>query len=280
MRTPPKQQSGFSLIEMIMVIVITGIIGGIVAVFMKAPVQQYMDMTRRTDMTDVADTALRRISRDVRTAVPNSLRIAGCGAAPCVEFLPTKDGGRYRANPPGNVLTFGATGNSSFDIVGSAINFAAGDQIVIGSTQSGGNPPYDTTAAGVLRAYTGAAGNQPSVSFTPTALPGWAELTSQRFDVVDGNQQAVTYACETLGTDASGNGTGQLKRYWKYPLNATQVNPPAGGQSAILAKNVSACVIDYDLINQRFGLLAVRLTLSSGGESISLYKEIHVSNVP
>ena len=280
MRTPPKQQSGFSLIEMIMVIVITGIIGGIVAVFMKAPVQQYMDMTRRTDMTDVADTALRRISRDVRTAVPNSLRIAGCGAAPCVEFLPTKDGGRYRANPPGNVLTFGTGGSSKFDIVGSAINFAAGDQIVIGSTQSGGNPPYDTTAAGVLRAYTGAAGNQPSVSFTPTALPGWAELTSQRFDVVDGNQQAVTYACETLGTDASGNGTGKLMRYWQYGFNATQANPPPGGQSAILAKNVSACAIDYDLINQRFGLLAVRLTLSSGGESISLYKEIHVSNVP
>jgi hypothetical protein len=32
--------------------------------------------------------------------------------------------------------------------------------------------------------------------------------------------------------------------------------------------------------NQRFGLLAVRLTLTSGGESVSLYDEIHVSNVP
>ncbi len=284
MRTLPKQQSGFSLVEMIMVIVITGIIGGMVAVFMKAPIQQYMDMTRRTDMTDVADTALRRISRDVRTAVPNSVRIAGCGAAPCVEFLPTKDGGRYRANPPGTALTFGAGSSNpySFAIVGSAINFSAGDQIAIGSTQSDGNPPYNypTAASGVLRAYIGAAGPQATVTFTNTALPIWAELPSQRFDVVDGNQQAVTYACVGSGTDASGNGIGQLMRYWQYGFNATQVNPPAGGLSALLAKNVSGCSIDYNPINQRFGLLAVTLTLTTGGESISLYKEIHVSNVP
>ncbi|MCR4304737.1 MAG: type II secretion system GspH family protein [Gallionella sp.] len=275
------RQSGFTLVEMIMVIVITGIIGGMVAVFLKAPIQQYMDVSRRAELTDIADLAIRRMARDVRTAVPNSVRVANCGASPCVEYLPTKDGGRYRAEPPGNVLDFGVA-DGVFDIVGTAINFVAGatrDYIVVGSTQSDGNPPYDTTPAGILRAYTGVAGLQTTVNFTNTALPIWAELSSQRFDVVDGAQRAVTYACENLGVNANGNGTGQLMRYWNYGFNVAQVNPP-GGQSAILAGKLSDCTIAYDLPNQRFGLLTVRLTLTSGGESVSLYNEIHVNNAP
>ena len=281
-----NRQYGFTLVEMIMVIVITGIIGGMVAVFLKAPIDQYIAVGRRAALTDIADTAIRRMARDVRTAVPNSVRVAGCGANPCVEYLPTRDGGRYRAAQDctgactGNVLNFGVL-DGSFDIIGTA-NFASNDYIVVGSTQSDGNPPYDQTAAGVLRLYTGAAGSQTTVTYTNTAFPVWAELPSQRFDVVDGAQRAVTYACVgTFGTlDANQNGQASLVRYWNYGFNTTQVNPPAGGQSAILADKVSACTIDYALPNQRFGLLAVRLTLTSGGESVSLYNEIHVNNAP
>ncbi len=76
MRAQHKQQYGFTLIEMIVVIVITGIIAGVVAVFLKAPVQGYIDSARRAELTDIADTAIRRMARDVRTAVPNSVRVA------------------------------------------------------------------------------------------------------------------------------------------------------------------------------------------------------------
>jgi len=287
-----NRQYGFTLVEMIMVIVITGIIGGMVAVFLKAPIDQYMDVARRAELTDIADTAIRRMARDVRTAVPNSVRVPS-SPAQYVEYLPTRDGGRYREAQDctvvctGNVLDFGVA-DGSFDIIGTAINFVAGDYIVVGSTQSSGNPPYDTTITGVLRAYTSSAGL--TVQMDNTALPIWAELSSQRFDVVDGAQQAVTYSCENFGTDPSGNGTGQLKKYWMYGFYTAQPVPPitlqapvppnpGSVQSAILADKVSDCKIDY-APNQRFGLLAVRLTLTSGGESVSLYNEIHVNNAP
>lgn len=289
------QQSGFTLVEMIMVMVITGILGGMVAVFLKAPIQQYQDISRRAELTDIADTALFRLSSDISTAVPNSVRVLGCGATPCVEFLPTKDGGRYRAladmtNPAsavGDILDFAASApaDTSFDIIGPSVSFTAGDAIVVGSTQSSGNPPYDTTAtSGVLRAYTGAtAPSAVLVTFTATQFPAFARLPSQRFDVVDGVEQAVTYACEgTLGTlDASGNGQGRLVRHWGYGFNPTQTAPSLlGGSSALLANRVSACQIVYAPANQRMGLLEIRLTLTSGGETVSLYNEIHVSNVP
>jgi MSHA biogenesis protein MshO len=277
MRTRHRSNYGFTLVEMIMVIVITGIIGGMVAMFIRAPVQGYVDSARRAELTDIADTAMRRMARDVRTAVPNSLRSSNC-TAPCVEFLPTKDGGRYRAQTrpdgTGDVLNFVA-GDLSFDIVGSAINFAANDYIVVGSTQSDGVAPYSTAAAGVLRAYAGAAGSLTSVSIANAdGLPVWAELPSQHFSVVDGAQRAVTYACENLGKNADGNGAGQLIRYANYGFDVT----PANG--AILANKVELCSFDYDVTNQRFGLLAVRLTLTSSNESVTLYNEIHVNNVP
>ncbi|MEO8332275.1 MAG: type II secretion system protein [Gallionella sp.] len=281
-------QNGFTLVEMIMVIVITGILGGIVAVFLRAPMQQYVDVARRAELTDIADTALYRLASDISTAVPNSIRVAGCGGIPCVEFLPTRDGGRYRANAVGGTGACAAAGDdldftaadTCFEIIGPPIVFAAVDRIVLGSTQSDGNPPYNTTAAGILRAYTGAAGAQASVSITGTQFPAFAALPSQRFDVVDGAQQAVTYACTgVLGEDANGDGTGVLRRYWGYGYSAAQINPP-GGTIAILANNVSGCAIVYALPNQRMGLLGIQLTLSRGGERVSLYHEIHVNNAP
>lgn len=290
----PRSSKGFTLVEMIMVIVITGILGGMVAMFLKAPIQQYLDVARRAELTDIADTALRRLARDIRMAVPNSVRVAGCGATPCVEFLPARDGGRYRANAlggaggcaavagntGGDALNFAAA-DSCFEIVGPPMAFAAGDQIVIGSTQSDGNPPYVATAAGIRRPYAGAAGAQSIVVIPATQFPAFAELGSQRFDVVDGAQGAVTYACiGALGTlDASQNGQASLVRYWGYGFNAAQVAPPFAG-GALLADNVSDCIIDYSLPNQRNGLVSITLTLTRGGDSVSLHHEVHVNNMP
>lgn len=274
MRARHNRQPGFTLVEMIVVMVITGILGGMVAMFIRAPVQGYVDSARRAELSDIADTAIRRMKRDVRTAVPNSVRVTG---GTSVEFLPTKDGGRYRTSVGGNnnVLIFGTGGTTQFDIVGTAIPAVINtDYIVIGSTQSDGVPPYVETVAGILRKVTAMANGNTTITFAPIVLPVWAELPSQRFDVVDGAQQAVTYACEGVST-VDGNGTGQLMRYWSYGFTHTP-----GLTKALLADKVSGCQIDYDVPNQRYGLLAVRLTLTSGGESVSLYNEIHVNNAP
>lgn len=264
-----KHQTGFTLIEMIVVIVITGIIGGIVAIFFRAPVQGYFDSVRRAELTDIADTAMRRMARDVRTAVPNSIQFT----ASSVEFLPAYDGGRYRTASGGNnnILSFGTGGTNTFDIVGNGIPIVKNtDYIVVGSTQSSGAAAY----ADVLRQVTNMTNGNTTITFATPVLPVWAELPSQRFDIVNGVQQAVTYKCENVST-AGGDGTGQLVRYWGYGFTHA-----LGVKKAILADKVSDCAMDYDVVNQRFGLLAVRLTLTSGGESVTLYNEIHVNNAP
>lgn len=295
MRTHATSLRGFTLVEMIVVIVITGIIAGMAAVFIRAPVQGYVDSARRAAMSDIADTALRRLGRDLRTAVPNSVRMPTPAGSSYIEFLPTRDGGRYRVAAdatddvcPGgtasdDLLSFDAA-DTCFEIVGAAMDFTAGDAIVIGSTQSDGSLPYQavTSATGVRRmlAAAGAGVGKTAVQIVSTTkLPAFSELEGRRFAVVPGDQQAVTYACENLGIDAGGNGTGRLTRYWAYGFNAVQAAPPLGA-GALLADKVSACNFVYTASNQRNGLVAVSLTITQGNESVRLYHEIHVNNIP
>lgn len=266
--TPPRRAAarGFTLIEAVIVIVITGIIAAMVAVFIRAPIQGYVDSARRTELTDTADTAARRIARDLHLALPNSVRINASGTG--VEFLLTRTGGRYRADAGASgddALDFSGT-DSSFDILGTPIVFQASDRIAIYNL---GIPGADAYSGDTLRSYSGAAGAQSKVTFTPAASFPF-DSPGHRFQVVE---TPVTYRCDL--------GSGTLRRYSGYAISASQPDPPAAAASfALLAKNVSSCLFTYDAVNQRFGLLSLHLSLSQSGETVGLYHEVHVNNVP
>src|ERR1035437_8573959 len=87
---PVQLQRGFTLIELVMVIVIMGVIGGMVSVFMKSPIDAYFASARRAALTDVADTVVRRMARDIQRALPNSLR--PLNNSQCIAFIPTRTG--------------------------------------------------------------------------------------------------------------------------------------------------------------------------------------------
>jgi MSHA biogenesis protein MshO len=117
--TRMRGQSGFTLVEAVVVILISGIVFAVVAIFIQRPVEGYFDTTRRAALSDIADTAVRRITRDLRLALPNSVRVSGN----YLEFLLTTGGGRYRAEPTstgtGNILDFTSPGgDASFDVIG------------------------------------------------------------------------------------------------------------------------------------------------------------------
>lgn len=260
---------GFTLVEAIAVIAITGVIAAMVAVFVRKPVESYVDAARRAALTDTADTALRRIGRDVRAALPNSIRIATAGGVTYLEFLQTSGGGRYRSQPDaagnGNPLDFAAP-DSSFDVIGPVPPLALGDLIVVynlgpGSTESDAYTGSNSTSFSSLAASTITV----AAKQFPFASPG------RRFQVV---QYPVTYACNLA--------TGQLRRHWGYPISVAQPTPPAGANSALLATNVSACSFTYaaNPAAQRNGIVSLSLQLTQSGETVSLFQQVHVANVP
>lgn len=264
---------GVTLIEMIMVIVITGIIGAAIALFIRQPVESYVDATRRAQLTDIADTALRRLTRDLRTALPNSVRVDATGRY--IEYLQTSGGGRYRAEltdtGTGDVLDF-TSADAQFDVIGAMPDFsAAGTKYIVVYNLNSAPAVSASNAYGSDNREAYASNNGTAITLAaakqfPFASPG------KRFHVV---QHPVTYHCDLA--------TGVLRRYWGYAIQLSpQPTPPAGGSSALLASRVSGCSFAYSTSGstQRTGVVSLTLQISDGGETIRVFQQVHVSNVP
>jgi MSHA biogenesis protein MshO len=278
------RQHGFTLVELIMVIIIMGVIGGMVAVFMKGPIDAYIDSGRRAALTDVADTVVRRIARDLQGALPNSIRPSTTASAPitnCLQFIPTKTGGRYRATGAGS-LDFTA-GSSTFNMLGSNAALPADQQILPGDVivvYNLGFAPADAYTGGNIATVGGTAPLFESTAPIETTIPLTTTVTfplesgSRRFHVVPGAERMVSYVC-------SGS---SLRRTASAAFTSTASCPVSG---PVIANNVN-CATTSTWFNytgsdlQRNALVSMGLTIrdTSGTESITLQHEVHVSNTP
>lgn len=308
-------QRGFTLAEAIIVIVITGIIGAVVAVFIRIPVQSYVDTAARAELTDRADTALRRMARDLRLALPNSIRVStGTDGNPYIEMLLTKTGGRYFAEEDGlgltGVLSFDATNPSpspnSFQIVGAmpagAQAIAVNDYIVVYNLNSDTTLPTTANAyRGDNRAWVGAVNNATKTvtmkldpltgqtnPFASQPTPAKMKSPTARFQVVT---EPVTYVCNRSSPNNN------LIRYWGYPIQLAQptdmtVAPLLAANNAKLATEITpwtppstpSCIFQYgNTANIHAGLISLTLTMRASAintETVILSNQVHVDNTP
>lgn len=289
-----RKSNGFTLVELIAVIVITGIIASMVAVFIVKPVEGYVDAIRRAELSDTADETLRRAAREIRLALPNSLRVTSSGNTNYIEFIPTSAGGRYTDDTmPGNILSFSDTTDKSFDIVGplpSVPAISINDYIVISNLGSGYAPAdaYRRDQAGCtatpaspgcnIAKVTAVAGSTVTLDGNPFAFQEPPiRSPNGRFQVIPGGVRAVTLACPNT---AAGTLPGNFTRYWNYGFSPSQATAFPLGRSTLLATNAN-CTIEYAAnATGRNGLLYIGLTLTSGTEHVTLFQQIHIDNAP
>lgn len=270
--TPRAPTAGFTLIEAVITIAITGILMAIVALFMRYPVQGYFDASRRAALADSADGALRRMARELRAALPNSVRVGTSGSDTYIEFLPVLAAGRYRDNiennGSGDPLLFDSA-DSAFDILGNAITVStATSWLVVGNFGVSGADAY---AGDNRSAWTGTVGAATgSAAFTAFQFP--QPSPSRRFYVVG---QPVTFRCRPA---ASG---GTLSRFSGYGAPTATQPVSFAGAGNLLAQQVSACSVAYSASAiGRGGLVIMSLTLTQEGESVALLNQVQVNNAP
>ena len=275
MRQVPRPY-GFTLIELVMVIVVMGVIGATLAAFIRKPVDAYFDTVRRAALTDVADTAVRRISRDIGGALPNSIRNP---SSSCIEFIPTRTGGRYRAEPDalvadnqGNAILDFAAADTSFNMLANNSllppeqQIRANDVVVVYNLGIAGADAYAGDNTSVVSAVS--SGTESTITIAAKQFPLASPVG--RFHVVPGDQKIVSFVCNA----------GRLLRSSNHAYNNSC--PTSGATVAVLADKVSSCSFVYNASDlQRNGLVQMTMTVTdSSGELVSLYHEVHVGNTP
>lgn len=275
---------GFTLVELVMVIVITGILAATVTVFLRPAIDAYMDTRRRAALSDMADTALRRMAQDIRSAVPNSLRVATIvGPAPdCFQLVPTSGGGRYRMArdmgiPLVNVSAWvdTTTTTTAFDVFNQMDTgnvLVAGAWIVInnqngGDVYAGANSVRITAVAAPGQAAVG----QHRVTFPATQFPLGYE--GGRFVVVpdNGGNPTVAYTC---------NGGVLLRGTAPFAASAAAACAAANQPVATQVQNCSFIYNPAQGSTQQSGFIQMTLTLGDGTENVTLVHGVHVENTP
>jgi len=277
-----KKYSGFNLIELVIVIVITGILAVTIAPIVMKPFMAYDDTSRRVALVDAAESAMRQMASEVRDAIPNTLRTNGT----VLEIMPIQGGGRYKYSDIAadlDALSPGAV-DSQFNMFGNLSAIPTGARLVV----------YNTDATLFYSAATSGGGGiitptSTLVSLTDNGNEDTITLSSGfRFDLLGtGSPQKrfflatspVTYHCDPA--------VGDIRRYESYstavaqPTSRGSAPLSAATSKAILVNNVTACSFSYAQgTYSRASLLTMTLSLTIDGETINLLHQVHARNAP
>lgn len=295
----PKGFSGFTLVELTIVMVVMAMVAAVCLVFMQRTFAGYAQARDRLLLAEQGRLALNRIKRETRLALPNSVRVAAVGGLYYLEFVPVSAAGRYRVGsatgvdsapacpadsasvPDNGVLTVGLS-DTCFKTLGlvDTSGSSPGDWVVVFNAGPGypGSDFYETgpSTGGnkAVLSLASATGGETRVAFAANVFT-W-DSPGHRFYLA---KNPVSYVCDPAS---------QLLTRWSgYPVQASQPTTGlaglAGASSAALLRKVGGCQISYapSAISSQFGLVTLNVSLATpSGDPLSLQVQSLVSNAP
>lgn len=140
-----SMQKGFTLTELIIVIVLLGIISVIPISFIRYSAQGALDTANRQRLAMAAGVVSEQISRDMRLALPGSVRLNASGR--CLEFIPIIASTVYRNAPT-------RSARPGFPVLPLSGGASSAGHAVIYSYAATTNELYNPTTPGVLSPMT------------------------------------------------------------------------------------------------------------------------------
>ena len=297
-----REIKGFTLIELIAVILILGVVGTTVFSFIGFSAQLFVDVNGRDKVLADSRFVVERLNRELRNAVPNSVRITGNASEHCIEYMPIKWSTFYLGLPiapePASNLIRVVELSGDFD----SFTREASDVVIL----------YPIASQDIY------AGNSPKrLELLNTALPGPGAVSSG--SVIDlvlaesvqllptaESPSSRLYICGQPVSYCVSN-TGQIVRYTDYgilPIQQTSIsgNALSNGSVALMGENLqnilstnpggannSAAAVADDPFRvveptlQRNAFVNVLLRFAredQPNEVIVFNNEVHVANVP
>jgi len=242
-----KKSSGFTLIELIVVIVILGVLASAISTFIKFGTQIYTETTARDQLVSSARFAIERLNREVRNALPNSLIVTG----QCLKFTPIIESTIYTDIPVApetasniiKVIKFDEAFNGEW----SAVVYPLSSDDVYGSNDKvhAVSNSIDTT------------GDEWTITLDNTVLFA-DDSPTQRLYFINGTVEYCLQSDQLLRTDS--------------------VN-----SDVLMAQNISSTSSSFDVQEatlQRNAMIQIDFQFERNNEQVTFNNEVQVLNVP
>ena len=245
--------NGFTLIELIIVIVITGIIAGVVYPVIMYGIKSSKQFDEAKGVSVRARLAVERIARDVRYAVPNSIRI-------------------HSINSSNDSIEFGdAVLHSHYSTIdGTSSPYTLNDDTGLTLPATNFISIYNTSADDFY-SYP----NSPSVFDVVSVSGNQVQFNANAKPYSPNHRYSLFNSCVCYSLDTNGI----LYRYGGYSpdqdfqTDATEKN--------ILINNVQAVEFKYYEGNlSNAAMVSISIIVKVGETSVSYHEEVHIRNVP
>jgi MSHA biogenesis protein MshO len=260
-----RRVTGFTLVELVMVIVLLGIVATISVQFVALSTQGAIDVGSRQQRALSSVVISEQISRSLRAALPTSIRTTADRS--CIEWMPIVAASNYLSLPVGN-------NPDSFEAVPLPDERSASGRVVV---YGYGSNVYNLTSPGpVSPLATMPAGTAPvTVTFEGGATHRFSSQSPEKRFYIVGSPRAFCQQGRFL------------YRYKDYGINSAPASnlPVTWPDREVLAANLAEESLQFEIEPpslQRGAVVSFRMVLedTGTGETTSLSQEVQIRNVP
>lgn len=256
-----KHITGFTLIELMAVMVILGLVAAFSTEFIVSTTKSFVSVSQKNDLLSESRLAIDYVNKRIRNSLPYSVRTINSGQ--CLEFMPLVSSGLYLEPVPTVINGAFANGNTvPITVSPFVINDGDAENIIIAASST--DELYGFSPGSLAEIQSTSA-----TSVTLTSNKQWLRNSvSQRFYMTDKPEAFCVI-------------NGELRLYRNLDVSDVAVN--TGSSYDLLSQSVSALGNAFSIssaVEDRNIRLTLSLLFTKADNRLEMIKQVVIRNVP